>query len=209
MKVNWLREVEKILYKKQADKFLKWLNKNYKFQKDKLLAFCNDKKYEFDEDIFSDTYLKIYDKILKYGIKDDSDKGFDNYMFISFKINTIRDRQYARNQKRDGNVINLSGAYENYKNTELTEQEKLKSDLYKDFATLYLLHKAEQQFDQESFYLFKLKVFEKGLTYKQLQEKTGIKGCRQKVVNVKNWLKENVRQQEVKEEFDNIYGDIL
>lgn len=209
MKVNWLREVEKILFKQQADKFLKWINDNYKFQKDKLQAFCNDKKYEFDEDIFSDTYLKIYDKILKYGIKDDSDKGFDNYMFISFKINTIRDRQYARNQKRDGNVINLSGAYENYKNTELTEQEKLKSDLYKDFATLYLLHKAEQQFDQESFYLFKLKVFEKGLTYKQLQEKTGIKGCRQKVVNVKNWLKENVRQQEVKEEFDNIYGDIL
>ncbi len=201
--------MEKILYKQQADKFLKWINDNYQIQKDKLVAFCNDKKYEFDEDIFSDTYLKIYDKILKYGIKDDSDKGFDNYMFISFKINTIRDRQYARNQKRDGNIINLSGAYENYKNTELTEQEKLKSDLYKDFATLYLLHKAEQQFDQESFYLFKLKVFEKGLTYKQLQEKTGIKGCRQKVVNVKNWLKENVRQQEVKEEFDNIYGDIL
>ena len=201
--------MEKILYKQQADKFLKWINDNYQIQKDKLLAFCNDKKYDFDEDIFSDTYLKIYDKILKYGIKDDSDKGFDNYMFISFKINTIRDRQYARNQKRDGNVINLSGAYEAFKNTELSQEEKLKSDLYKDFATLYLLHKAEQQFDQESFYLFKLKVFEKGLTYKQLQEKTGIKGCRQKVVNVKNWLKENVRQQEVKEEFDNIYGDIL
>ena len=201
--------MEKILYKQQADKFLKWINDNYKFQKDKLVAFCNDKKYEFDEDIFSDTYLKIYDKILKYGIKDCSDKGFDNYMFISFKVNTLREKQYARNQKRDGNVINLSGAYEAFKNTELTEQEKLKSDLYKDFATLYLLHKAEQQFDQESFYLFKLKVFEKGLTYKQLQEKTGIKGCRQKVVNVKNWLKENVRQQEVKEEFDNIYGDIL
>ena len=201
--------MEKILYKQQADKFLKWINDNYQIQKDKLLAFCNDKKYEFDEDIFSDTYLKIYDKILKYGIKDDSDKGFDNYMFISFKVNTLREKQYARNQKRDGNVINLSGAYEAFKNTELSQEEKLKSDLYKDFATLYLLHKAEQQFDQESFYLFKLKVFEKGLTYKQLQEKTGIKGCRQKVVNVKNWLKENVRQQEVKEEFDNIYGDIL
>lgn len=201
--------MEKILHKQQADKFLKWINDNYQIQKDKLLAFCNDKKYEFDEDIFSDTYLKIYDKILKYGIKDDSDKGFDNYMFISFKVNTLREKQYARNQKRDGNVINLSGAYEAFKNTELSQEEKLKSDLYKDFATLYLLHKAEQQFDQESFYLFKLKVFEKGLTYKQLQEKTGIKGCRQKVVNVKNWLKENVRQQEVKEEFDNIYGDIL
>lgn len=201
--------MEKILYKQQADKFLKWINDNYQIQKDKLVAFCNDKKYEFDEDIFSDTYLKIYDKILKYGIKDDSDKGFDNYMFISFKINTIRDRQYARNQKRDGNVINLSGAYETYKNTELTEQEKLKSDLKKDFYTLYLLHKAEANFDSESFYLFKQKVFEKGLTYKQLQEKTGIKGCRQKVVNVKNWLKENVSKKEIEKEFQEIYGDLF
>ena len=81
--------------------------------------------------------------------------------------------------------------------------------MYKDFATLYLLHKAEQNFDQESFYLFKQKVFEKGLTYKQLQERTGIKGCRQKVVTIKNWLKDNVKQSEVKEEFDNIYGDLL
>ena len=209
MKGNWLRKVEKNLFKQQADKFLKWINDNYQIQKDKLIAFCNDKNYEWDEDIFSDTYLKIYEKILKYGIKDETDKGFDNYMFMSFKVNTLREKQYARNQKRDGNVVNLSGAYENYKNTELTEQEKLKSDLYKDFATLYLLHKAEQAFDAESFYLFKLKTFERGLTYKQLQEKTGIKGCRQKVVTVKNWLRENVKQSEVKEEFENIYGDIL
>lgn len=201
--------MEKILYKQQADKFLKWINDNYKFQKDKLLAFCNDKKYEFDEDIFSDTYLKIYDKILKYGIKDDSDKGFDNYMFISFKVNTLREKQYARNQKRDGNVINLSGAYEAFKNTELSQEEKLKSDLKKDFYTLYLLHQAEANFDSESFYLFKQKVFEKGLTYKQLQEKTGIKGVRQKVVNVKNWLKENVSKKEIEKEFQEIYGDLF
>ena len=201
--------MEKISFKQQADKFLKWINDNYQFQKDKLQAFCNDKKYEFDDDIFSDTYLKIYEKILKYGIIDDSEKGFDNYFFIAFKVNTLREKQYARNQKRDGNVINLTGAYEKHKNSELTEQEKLKSDLYKDFATLYLLHKAEQNFDQESFNLFKQKVFEKGLTYKQLQERTCIKGCRQKVVTIKNWLKDNVKQSEVKEEFDNIYGDLL
>ena len=201
--------MEKILYKQQADKFLKWINDNYQIQKDKLLAFCNDKKYEFDEDIFSDTYLKIYDKILKYGIKDDSDKGFDNYMFISFKVNTLREKQYARNQKRDGNVINLSGAYEAFKNTELSQEEKLKSDLKKDFYTLYLLHQAEANFDSESFYLFKQKVFEKGLTYKQLQEKTGIKGVRQKVVNVKNWLKENVSKKEIEKEFQEIYGDLF
>ena len=201
--------MEKTLYKQQADRFLKWINDNYNKQKDKLQAFCNDKNYTFDEDIFSDTYLKIYEKILKYGIKDDSDKGFDNYMFISFKINTLRESQYARNQKRDGNVINLSGAYEEYKNTELSQAEKLKNDLKKDFYTLYLMHKAEEVFDKESFYLFRLKVFENGMTYKKLQEKTGIKDCRQKVVNVKNWLKEHVSKKEIEREFQEIYGDLF
>ena len=193
----------------QGKKFLNWISKNYDTQKDKLKAFCNDKKYEWDDDIFSDTYLKIYEKILKYGIIDDSDKGFDNYFFMSFKINTMREKQYSRNVKRDGNVINLTGKYEAYKNTELTESEKLKSDLRKDFYTLYLLNMAEQNFDQESFYLFKLKTFEKGLTYKQLQEKTGVKGCRQKVTNVKNWLKENVTKKQIDEAFENTYGDLL
>lgn len=193
---------------KQGRKFLNWINKNYEEQKQKLIAFCNDKKYEWDEDTFQECIIKIYNKILKSKLKDDSDKGFDGYFFISFKINTIRKKQYAAVAKRDGNIINISGAYETYLNSTITQEEKLKSDLYKDFATLYLLHKAEQQFDGESFYLFKIKTFEK-ITYKQLQERTGIKGVRQKVVNVKNWLKDNVKQSEVKEEFDNIYGDIL
>ena len=193
----------------QGRKFLNWINKNYEEQQQKLKAFCNDKKYEWDEDIFQDCIIKIYNKILKSKLVDDSDKGFDGYFFMSFKINTIRKNQYAAVAKRDGNVINLSGAYENYKNTELTEQEKLKSDLKKDFYTLYLLHQAEANFDSESFYLFKQKVFEKGLTYKQLQEKTGIKGCRQKVVNVKNWLKENVSKKEIEKEFQEIYGDLF
>ena len=200
--------MEKILYKQQADSFLDWLNKHYDEQKNKLIAFCNDKKFNWDEDIFCSTYLKIYDKIMKCGITDDSDKGFDNYLFKSFKTNTMREAQYARNQKRDGNVINLTGAYEAYLNSTITQEEKLKSDLYKDFATLYLLHKAEQQFDGESFYLFKIKTFEK-ITYKQLQEKTGIKGVRQKVVEIKNYLKENVTKEEIDKAFNEIYGDLL
>lgn len=47
------------------------------------------------------------------------------------------------------------------------------------------------------------------MTYAQLSEKTGIKGCRQKVVDVKNWLKENVTTKEIKDEFEDIYGNLL
>jgi hypothetical protein len=128
---------------------------------------------------------------------------------MSFKQNLQREKQYARNQKRDANVINLSQANERFQNSKLTEQEKLKSDLWKDFATLYLLKQVEDNFDGEHFYLFRLKTFDKNMTYKKLSEATGIKGVRQKVVDCKNWLKQNVKQEDIRKEFDNIYGEIL
>lgn len=193
---------------KQAYAYLQWMNLNYYKQKYKLMAFCADKNLKWDEDIFCDTYLKIFEKIKKYGIKDDTESGFDNYTFMSFKTNVIREGQYARNQKRDGNVINLQNENEKYQNSKLTEQEKLKSDLYKDFATLYLLKQVEANFDSEHFYLFRLKTFT-NMTYRQLAEHTGLKGVRQKVVDAKNWLKHNVKQDDIRKEFDDIYGEIL
>lgn len=192
----------------QAKNYLNWINNNYDRLKSKLISFCNDKKYQWDEDIFCDTYLKVYEKILKSGIKDDSDKGFDSYTFISFKINTIRNKQYAAVAKRDNNIINLSSANEAYQNSKLTQEEKLKSDLYKDFSALYLLKQVEDNFDAEHFYLFRLKTFT-NMTYAKLAEHTGIKGVRQKVVNVKNFLKNNVKQEDIRKEFDDIYGELL
>ena len=191
-----------------AKKYLEWINRNYDRQKQKLKAFCNDKSYEFDEDVFSDTYLKIYEKILKHGIADDSDRGFENYTFMAFKINTIRQKQYASYAKRDFNVINLSGAYEVYINKFLTEKEKLLSDLRKDFFTLYIMLKVEENFDQEHFYLFRLKTFT-NMTYAQLAAHTGAKGVRQKVVDVKNWLKHNVTKEEIEKAFEDEYADLL
>jgi hypothetical protein len=192
----------------QANKFLQWINENYTGQKQKLQAFCNDKKYKFDDDIFSDTYLKIYEKILKDGIIDDSEKGMEAYLFMAFKQNLHRDKLYARNQKRDDNIQNIAALNEMYQNSKLTQEEKLKSDLFKDFSTLYLMHRVEDNFDSEHFYLFRLKTFT-NLTYKELFEHTGLKGARQKVVAVKNWLKENVSKEEIDRAFNLMYGDIL
>lgn len=192
-----------------AAKFIKYINDNYDELFNRFQAFCNDKRYTFDADIFQDTIVKCYTLIDKQGyLKDTSNKGIENYFFMSFKQNLQREKQYARNQKRDDNVVNLSAVNEMYQNSKLTQEEKLQSDLYKDFATLYLLHKVEDNFDSEHFYLFRLKIFT-NMTYAQLAEKTGIKGVRQKVVNVKNFLKSNVKQEDIRKEFDEIYGEIL
>lgn len=189
--------------------FINYINSHYEELYGRFKAFCLDKKYEFSEDIFQDTILKCYKLIERKGLEDLSDKGIENYFFMSFKQNLQREKQYARNQKRDNNIVDLSGAYSSYLDTLLTQREKLQSDLYKDFATLYLLSKAEEHFDYEHFYLFRLKTFDKTMTYQKLQEKTGLKGVRQKVVDVKNWLKQNVKQSDVRNEFEAIYGDFL
>ena len=192
-----------------AAKFINTVNDNYETIKKELQSYCDSVGEKFDEDIFQDTIIKCYTLIDKNGeMKDSSYQGCKNFMFQAFKRNLKREQQYARNQKRDANVTNLSKHNEVYLNSKLTSEEKLKSDLYKDFATLYLLKQVEEHFDGEHFYLFRLKTFT-NMTYAQLSEKTGIKGCRQKVVDVKNWLKDNVKQQDIKDEFDEIYGDLL
>lgn len=195
--------------KQMADKYLQWVSGNYDYLLNKYQAFCNNKKYKWDEDIFADTYVKIYNKIAKDGIEDDSDKGFENYQFKAFKQNLQREAQYSRNKQRDDNVTNISGAYEDFYNkTYSSKKDKLISDLYKDFSTLYILEKVEENFDDTHLYLFRLKYFS-NLTYKELQHRTGIKGARQKVVDVKAWLKNNVSKNEVKKAFEETYGNFL
>lgn len=192
-----------------ATKFINYINDHYQELYNSFVAFCHNKNYKFDADIFQDTILKCYKLIQKQEtMKDPTEKGMKNYFFKSFKQNLQRESQYARNMKRDGNITNIQDANERYQNSKLTEVEKLKSDLYKDFATLYLLKEAENNFDSEHFYLFRLKTFT-NMTYAELAEHTGIKGVRQKVVDVKNWLKSNVRQDDIRKEFDAIYGEIL
>lgn len=192
--------------------FLNYISDNYKDLYFKYRQFCKEKQYEWDEDIFQDTIIKCFDTITKNGkLKDSSPQGIENYFFISFKTNLKREKQYARNVKRDLNYTTekVSEAYESWYNSFHTSStEKLKSDLWKDFSTLYLMTKVEEAFDQEHFYLFKLKHL-CGMTYSQLAQKTNLKGCRQKVLEVKEWLKENVTKAQIKEAFNEIYGDLL
>lgn len=194
------------------DKFMHYINDHYNHLKYKYINFCKEHNYVFDEDIFSDTILKCYEAINKKGkLEDTTDQGIQNYFFISFKMNLKREGQYARNMKRDRNVDSdsINDLYESwYNNNNVSAMEKIKSDLFKDFSVLYIMTCVEDNFDTEHFYLFKLKTLG-NLTYKQLQDKTKIKASRQKVINVKNWLKDNVTKDMIKSAFNAMYGNLM
>ena len=197
---------------KDQDIFINYINDHYDTLKNKYRKFCYEKQYDWDEDIFSDTILSCYTAIeRKGGLDDTSPQGIENYYFRSFKTNIQREKQYCRVSKRDFNYNsdNIFSLYEEwYNENNSPERIKLLSDLWCDFATLYILTKVEDNFDAEHFLLFRLKYLSK-LTYKKLQEKTKAKKCRQKVVNVRAWIRENVSKDEIKKAFEKMYGDLI
>lgn len=193
--------------------FIKYINDNYQLLKNKYRKFCLEKHYDWDEDVFSDTILKCYDAIQRKGkLEDTSNQGIENYFFRSFKQNIQREKQYCRVSKRDLNITsdNINNIYEDWYNKfNDSSINKIKSDLYKDFSVLYIMHKVEEEFDGEHFYLFKLKSLMPDMTYKKLQAKTHCTSCRQKVVDVKNWVKQNISKKEITDAFQRIYGNLL
>lgn len=196
-----------------ADKFLQWFSTKYEHLKNKYYKFCQEKSYEWDEDVFSDTYLKVYEKILKSGLKDPSDKGFDGYFFISFKMNLKRSKQYCRHTKRDYNYTDeeITSLYEDYANEHQESSiNKVRSDLFKDYATVYIIERVEEQFGQEMSSLFKSKYLIKGMTYKKLQEKNkDIPSVRNKVVDMKNWVRDNITKEDIMRSFQDKYDELL
>ncbi len=200
------RDCEKI-----AHNYLEWFSQNYTKLKNKYRMYCKLNGYVFDEDVFSDTYLKIYDTITRKGLKDPTPQGFDNYTFLSYKTNIKRENQYARVAHRDMNITsdNINDVYEDwYNSNKSSSEEKLKQDLFTDWATLYIMQVVEDNFPPEDFYLYRLKTLG-NLTYKQIQDRTNEKRVRQRIMDIKNFLKENVRKEDVKELFHQRYNDIL
>lgn len=192
--------------------FIDYISDHYNQLYYKYRQFCKEKDYQWDEDIFQDTIVNCYSAITKKGkLQDTSNQGIENYFFKSFKMNLMREKQYARNQKRDLNVEadDVDVMYEEWTNNNKEDaRTKIVSDMWKDFSCLYIMMLVEDNWDDEHFYLFRLKHL-CNMTYKQLTDKTGIKGVRQKILDVKQWLKDNLTKEEINKAFQLAYGDLL
>ena len=190
-------------YQDLANKYLQWIADNYDELILHLKKYCSNQRYTWDDDIFPLTYWNVYERILKKGLKDPTEKGFMDFTFIAFKFNTIGNYNSASNKRRvEMEDDKLRQLYENYYNANnTTSTAKLLKDLKADFMALYLAELVEENFPADYFYYWRLKTF-KSLTYKQLQELTHDNHCRQKVLEVKRWLLRNANKKQIETDFD-------
>lgn len=188
----------------QARRYLTFVNSNYDKYKKKWAKYLYDRKVEFDEDVFSDTILKVYDYISKNGIKDDTDDGFANYWFKAFQMNIRREQLYSRNAYRDANV-DASMELDTKENGDEELQKKLRLETYTDFSLLYMFEKVEKEFDVITFWCFRLYYLINKMSYSRLKDITKVKDCKKRVVSAKKWLAENVTKEELDKAFQEWY----
>lgn len=193
--------------------FLNYINDNYDKVGGTLKVLSAQRKQKYSEDAFHESILRCHKAISKKGyLKDKSAYGITSYLIRSYFNLINEEKRSAKVKKRDQNYNsdNIGGLYEDYYNSNFTDaRQKVVSDLFRDYAVLYVMMIAEQNFDSEHFYLFKLKELCKDMTYKKLSEKTGLKAVRQKVVEVKRFIQANVTKDEIRKSFFETFGDIL
>lgn len=195
-----MTEYEKIYLKCMEDNYMKLIQ----ICKD----VCNKNREEYSEDILNDTVVQVHKIILKKGKLDDmSEDGILRYFVRSYVNNLRCEKRYAYNKKRDNNIsqeeFNLR-----YENSKTSTMDKIIKDLLEDFSVLYVMKMVELNFDAEMFYLYKLKTLG-NMTYKQIHDKTKIKKSRDKIIEVNNWVKNNLSRNIIKKEFNEIYGDLI
>ena len=188
----------------QASRFLQFVNDNYNNLKKKWAKYLIDRQIEFDEDIYSETILKVYDYINKHGINDTTDSGFANYFFKAFNINIKREKQYSRNLNRDRN-FDATEELSKEMNGEDELKLKIRRHVYEDWSIFYILRLVEDNFDSISFHCFRLYYILDKMTYSKLREITKVPDSKKRVVTIKNWLKDNLTKQQMEKEFSKYY----
>lgn len=189
----------------QAEEFLTIVSRNYDFLKKTWTKYLKDKHKEFSDDIFQDTILSIYDLIKRNGIQDDSEQGMLNYFFKAFNINIVREKQYSREAKKD----NTQDVFEYLKprvdDSDIEELKRIES--YKQYVAYHTLLKAQENFDEVTFRCFRIYYLYKGMTYEKLKNLTKVKDCKKRVLQVREWLKNNLNKEELNKQFNEWYNN--
>lgn len=190
----------------KARRFLQVVADNYNDCLKKWRKHQQEKNTSFNEDIFQDSIIKVYEKILKDGISEDSEQGYLNYFFKSFIFNSKREFQYAREIYKDKN-FDIIAFLEEQENGDDDIKDKRRDEAWQQFVTYNILKLVEENFDTITFRCFRIYYLTKKMSYAKLIETTKIKDAKKRVTNAKKWIKENVTKEELISQFNNWFEE--
>lgn len=185
-----------------ADLFMETIGKNYEVLKVGCRANQLKANKPWSEDAFQDTVVLCYETIQRRGIRDKSDQGIRNYFFNAFRMNVLHEAVLPYNSRKvdDEELVN------NYDPLDEREgEQKVKEQLFNDFAVVRILELAEANCDPLSFYCYRLKFLMDKMPYQKLCKITKIKSAKARVKSVIEWIKENVTEEELRKEFEEKY----
>lgn len=179
---------------KQTEEFNRIMNKNFSQYKKKLKQFCFLNGLTFDDDVLQETYVKVYSKIERSGIKAKTEQEYLDYFFKAFKLNTYLN--YKTNLAKQDDNIDVQGL-------ELLENEPYdESQLrFDDFSRNYLENVVKEKFDIVTYRVWRIRylvtINGKDLNYKQVKEITGVKDTRRRIVMVNKFLRDNFERKDL------------
>lgn len=188
-------------YKDVADKWLQYIGTIYEEYRMKYFKMATQLNYNVNEDMLNDTILACYNSIARNNLSDTTEQGMRNYLFRAFKVNLNAISNY---DKRKDIVDDLSALAEQYENQGEATYNKIKKQLFEDYALIYILEQVENNFDTISFNVFRLKTM-LPCTYQRLRELTKVKDAKKRVVNVMKWVRNNITKKEILTNFNKTY----
>lgn len=162
----------------RAREFLEQSATLYEVNKKKWKTMLKSMGLQFDEDIYNDSIIKVYESIMK---GEDTEGDMVGYWYRSFVNNIKRNKQYSFNSRKE--------------DIDVIEYLRDKPDVISTAETYYpnirdMLEKVKLNFDIKSYHLFKI-YYMTDITFEQLSEIVGY-DVKTKIMKIKKWLKENV-----------------
>ena len=187
-----------------VERFDKLMADNYSDMRKKYKQFCFLHKLTFDEDVLQETYLKVRSLIERKGLKDESDKGMENYFFLAFKKNTF----LAYNSKLKSKLVLDADIKERKIVEEETVSDRIEMERFDDFVRNYILSLIQLHFDSLSTRCWRLKrlisINGKRFTYEQIRKITNILDCKKRIVLIDRWIKQNIKLKDIYNEYSSI-----
>lgn len=185
-----------------ADKWMETIGREYDTIKEACRINSLKKGRDWNEDVFEDSIVLCFESICRNGLKDTSSQGCRSYLFSAYNMNLIHEAVIPYNSRKvdDEELVN------NYDPLDEREcEQKVKEQLFNDFAVVRILELAECNVDSLSFYCFRLKNLLPKISYQKLVRLTKIKNAKARCKSVADWLKENVTEEELRKEFEEKY----